>query len=94
MCGFVYLLNFTGKTTEQIIEDILEHEKEKTGIDWKAAAAGGEKEWKEAREKAQSYLNDLKSKLGHDETERAKQMGILTPDGKNIIANEKQDLIY
>ena len=55
----------------------------KTGIDWKAAAAGGEKEWKEAREKAKSYLNDLKSKLNHDETERAKQMGILNADGTN-----------
>ena len=75
-------MSFTGKTTEQIIEDILEHENEKTGIDWKAAAAGDEKEWKEATEKAQSYLNHLKSKLTHDETERAKQMGILKADGK------------
>ncbi|KAJ7315456.1 hypothetical protein OS493_038637 [Desmophyllum pertusum] len=72
-----------GKTTDQIIEDILEHEKVKTGIDWKAAAAAGaEKEWKAATDKAHSYLNGLKSKLSHGEIERAKQMGILNADGE------------
>lgn len=35
------LLSVAGKTTDQIIEDIIEHEKVKTGIDWKAAAAAG-----------------------------------------------------
>ena len=81
----MHRLNLTGKTTEQIIEDILEHEKVKTGIDWKAAAAGGEKEWNKAMEKANGYLKSLKSKLKTDEKTRARQMGITNVDGKKCF---------
>ena len=61
----------------------------KTGIDWKAAVAGGEKEWKDATDKAHSYLNGLKGKLSHDELKRATQMGILNADGKNSVIKNR-----
>lgn len=72
----------SGKTTDQIIEDIIEHEKVKTGIDWKAAAAAGPTEWKAATEKAHSYLTGLKDKLTEAEKERAKEMGLLNAQGE------------
>lgn len=78
---FYFITSVAGKTTDQIIEDIIEHEKVKTGIDWKAAAAAGPTEWKTATEKAHSYLNGLKDKLTEAEKEKAKQMGLLNAQG-------------
>lgn len=74
----------TGKTADQIIEHILEHEKINTGIDWKAAAAAGPDSpvWKAALNKAHSHLTGLKNKLNDDEKERAKRMGILNAKGE------------
>lgn len=77
----LFIISVAGKTTDQIIEDILEHEKKNTGIDWKAAAAGGPTEWKAATEKAHSHLNSLKDKLTEAEKERAKQTGLLNAQG-------------
>ena len=78
-----------GKTADQIIEHILEHEKINTGIDWKAAAAAGPDSpvWKAALNKAHSHLTGLKNKLNDDEKERAKRMGILNVKGMGCLLN-------
>ena len=65
----------------KVISDILQHEKLHHEIDWEAAAKGGEKEIGIAMKKSHERLNEIRKKMGSNEVERAKSMGLLDSNG-------------
>lgn len=70
-----------GKTTEEVIEDIINHEKEHSGIDWKKAAEGSKEEKEEALKKAHENLKELRNAMSDGDVNVAKSMGLLDENG-------------
>lgn len=75
----------SGKSTDQLMEDILNHEKEHYGIDWHAAAQQGDKALRDAVSKAHDRLHELRKTMEPHEVENAKAMGLLDADGNRLF---------
>ena len=71
-----------GKTADEVIEDIINHEKEHNGIDWKKAAEGSKEEKEEALKKAHEHLQNIREKMNDDEVNMAKTMNLLDDNGR------------
>ena len=65
-----------------MIADIIKHEKTHHGIDWEAAAKGGEKEMAAVMKKSHERFQEIRKKMSAKEVERAKSMGLLDSNGK------------
>ena len=70
-----------GKTADEVIEDIINHEKEHSGIDWKKVAEGSKEEKEEALKKAHENLKGLRDAMSDGEVNMAKTMGLLDENG-------------
>ena len=81
-----------GKSSEEFINDIMEHERIHHGIDWKRARDGGENEIMNALHKTYSHLHIMKSKLSKKEVENTKSSGLLDEDGRIKQADLLPDL--
>ena len=71
----------TGKSSDELINDIMQHEKTEHGIDWKAAAEAGTSGIQEALEKAHGRLKAMRSKMSKKDVDSAKSMGLLDSKG-------------
>ena len=72
------------KSDDDLLKEIFDHEKEHTGIDWKAAAEAGRPALNEAIKKAHDHLRGLADKMTKEERKHAVSMGLLDSDGKLI----------
>ena len=70
-----------GKTSDQVISDIIDHENLHHGIDWRAAAKGGSRALQQATEKAHSRLKKIRKMMAPHEVHKAKAMGLLDANG-------------
>ena len=71
----------SGKTADQLMEDILNHEKEHHGIDWRAAVQQGDRALRNAVHKAHNRLHKIRKQMNSHEVKRAKEMGLLHSNG-------------
>ena len=71
-----------GKTADEVIEDIINHEKEYSGIDWRKAAEGTKEDKAEALEKAHELLKKLREQFSEEEVNTAKAMNLLDANGE------------
>ena len=74
-----------GKTTEELIEDILYHEKEHHGIDWRAAMKEGPRSMGNAVLKAHGRLHKMRKAMNQHEVDSLKSMGLLDAKGIAIL---------
>ena len=72
----------TGKTTEEVIQDIIKHEKEANGIDWQTAADGGKDGRDKAMRQAHEHLREIRNTLTDNDVAMAKSMGLLDENGE------------
>ena len=70
-----------GKTANQLIDDILKHEREQHGIDWLDAAKEGDRAVHNAIYKAHNRLRKIAKQMTANEIERAKEMDLLNSNG-------------
>ena len=70
-----------GKTVSQLMDDILNHEKEQYGIDWRAAVQEGDRAVHNAIYKAHNRLHKIAKQMNPNEVKRAKEMNLLDSNG-------------
>ena len=71
------------KTDEELINEILDHEKETKGINWKTAVSTGKDAIQEASKKARDHLQSIADKMTKEELGHAKNMGLVDSNGKS-----------
>ena len=74
----------TGKTTEEIIQDIIKHEKEASGIDWQKAVDGGQDERTKVMRQAHEQLRGIRNTFTDNDVTMAKSMGLLDENGETL----------
>ena len=70
------------KTDDELINEILDHEKKTKGIDWKAAVMTGKDAIHEATKKARDHLQSMADKMTKEELGHARNMGLVDSNGK------------
>ena len=74
-----------GKTTEQVMSDILDHEHMHHGIDWRAATKEGPRAMRHAMKKAHERLHKIRKAMNPREVESAKALGLLNANGNSFL---------
>ncbi len=70
-----------GKSEDELLNDIFEHEKKENGIDWKAAAEAGGDALDGAMKKAHARLKSIREKMDKKDLDTAMSMGLLNSKG-------------
>ncbi len=70
-----------GKTSDQVMNDIIDHEHVFHGIDWRAAAKEGGRALMQASSKAHARLQTIRKKMSAHEVQKATAMGLLDSNG-------------
>ena len=74
-----------GKTTDQVMSDILDHEHMHHGIDWRAATKEGTRAMRHAMKKAHERLHKIRKAMNSREVESAKALGLLNASGNSLF---------
>ena len=74
-----------GKTLSQLMDDVLNHEKEQHGIDWRAAVQEGDRAVRNAIYKAHNRLHKIAKQMNTNEVKRAKEMNLLDSNGDYFL---------
>ena len=69
------------KSDEELISQILNHEKKVNGIDWREAAKAGKPAIHEAIKKARAHLKSIADKMTKEERHHALEMGLINEKG-------------
>jgi hypothetical protein len=74
-------------TSQQLLNEIIEHEKIHRGIDWIDAIKQGDAGIREAKQKLHAYIEERIASLNEAEREKALQLGIINENGSPVVTN-------